>query len=138
MMLTVHWKGGMAFDADVPSGNGFTLDATPESGGHNLGPSPVEALVSSVAACSAMDVVGILEKKRQKIDSYRIEVEWTRPPQGQWPRPILSMIVRHILKGPNLDPKAVQKAVELSDEKYCSVIATLRQAPAVSSEFRIE
>jgi len=137
-MIDVTWKGGMAFEADVPSGNGFTMDATVESGGQNLGPSPVEALLSSVAACSAMDVVSILEKKRQVVTDYHIEVEWTRPPQGQFPRPVLSIVVRHVLKGENLDPRAVAKAVELSDKKYCSVIATLRKCPPVVSEFRID
>jgi putative redox protein len=137
-MLTVHWRGGMAFEAEVPSGNNFTMDAIVESGGHNLGPSPVEALLSSAAACSAMDVVLILEKKRQVISDYRIEVEWQRPPQGQHPRPILSIVIRHIIRGENLDERAVARAVELSDQKYCTVVATLRHAPAVSSEYRIE
>jgi putative redox protein len=137
-MLSVRWKGGMAFEAQVPSGNNFVMDAHPEFGGDGLGPTPVEALLSSAAACSAMDVVGILEKKRQVITGYRIEVEWQRAPEGKYPRPILSMIIRHVLEGENLDASAVQKAVELSDQKYCSVVATLRQAPSVVSEFRID
>jgi putative redox protein len=128
----------MAFEAEVPSGNNFVMDGIPEIGGENKGPTPVEALLSSVAACSAIDVVMVLQKKRQVITNYRIEVEWQRVPQGAWPRPILSMTIRHILSGENLDSAAVERAVELSDQKYCSVIATLRQAPAVVSEYRIE
>ncbi len=137
-MLTVKWRGGMAFEAQVPSGNNFVMDAIPEFGGNNEGPTPVEAFLSSAAACSAMDVVSIMEKKRQRVTDYRIEVEWQRPPQGQSPRPILSVIIRHILKGEDLDVAAVQKAVELSDAKYCTVVTTLRHGPAVSSEYRIE
>jgi putative redox protein len=137
-MLTVQWRGGMAFEAEVPSGNNFVMDAIPEVGGQDKGPTPVEALLASVAACSAIDVVMVLQKKKQNIRSYRIEVEWTRAPQGEWPRPILSMIVRHVLSGDNLDPNAVQRAVELSDSKYCSVMATLRHGPALVSEYRIE
>ncbi len=128
----------MAFEAEVPSGNNFVMDAIEEFGGKNLGPTPVEAFLSSAAACSAMDVVSILEKKRQKVTDYRIEVEWQRPPQGQAPRPVLSVIIRHILRGENLDPGAVQKAVELSDSKHCTVVATLRHGPTVLSEFRID
>ncbi|HEY0868043.1 MAG TPA: OsmC family protein, partial [Fimbriimonas sp.] len=74
-MVTVEWTGGMAFEATPPSGNKFVMDAIPEFGGSNLGPTPLEALLASVAACSAMDVVSVLTKKRQKVLSYRIEVE---------------------------------------------------------------
>jgi putative redox protein len=128
----------MAFEAFPPSGNAFTMDATPESGGENKGPNPVEALCASVAACSAMDVISILQKKKQNVSSYRIEIEWTRGPDGVYPRPITSMVVRHIVVGTNLDPAAVARSVELSDSKYCTVISTLREAPAIISEFRIE
>lgn len=129
----------MVFGAEVPSGSGFTMDAYPEVEGQpTKGPTPVEALLSSIAACSAMDVVNILEKKRQKIDSYRVEVEGERVPVGEWPRPFLSITVKHIVKGENIDPDAVARAVELTDEKYCSVIATLRQAPRVESVWEIE
>jgi putative redox protein len=128
----------MAFEADVPSGNNFVMDAIEEFGGQNKGPTPVEAFLSSAAACSAMDVISIMEKKRQKVTSYKIEVEWQRPPQGQSPRPVLSIVIRHILVGEDLDAAAVQKAVELSHDKYCTVVATLRHGPAVSSEYRIE
>lgn len=137
-MVVVNWKGGMAFEANPPSGNRFVMDAIPESGGEDKGPTPVETLVSAVAACSAMDVIGILQKQRQKINEYRIEVEWTRAPQGEWPRPITSIVVRHVVKGENVDEGALARAVELSDTKYCSVIATLRIGPEVKSEFKIE
>ena len=137
-MVSVEWKGGMAFEALPPSGNRFVMDAIPESGGDNQGPTPVEALCASVAACSAMDVILILQKKKQHVTAYRIEVEWTRGPEGVYPRPITSMVVRHVVKGNNLDAAALARAVELSDTKYCSVIATLRSGPAVTSEYRIE
>lgn len=137
-MLTVNWKGGMAFEADPPSGNRFVMDAIPEVGGEDKGPTPVEALCASVAACSAMDVLSILEKKKQVVTAYRIEVEWRRGPEGQYPRPIVGMVVRHVVQGESLDPAAVARAVQLSDEKYCTVIATLRTAPSVVSEWKIE
>jgi putative redox protein len=137
-MVIVNWTGGMSFEATPPSGIRFKMDAHPDFGGEGKGPSPVEALLSSIAACSAMDVLAILRKKQQKVSAYRIEVEGTRGPEGEYPRPFKSMIVRHIVTGDNIDPHAVEKAVELSDQKYCSVIATLREAPSVCSEFRVE
>lgn len=137
-MVTVNWVGGMAFEADPPSGNKFLMDSHVDFGGENRGPSPVEALLSAVAACSAIDVLAILKKKQQDVTAYRIEVEGERPPQGQYPRPFTSIVVTHIVTGNDIDPAAVARAVELSDGKYCSVIATLRAGPTVTSDFRIE
>lgn len=137
-MVTIEWKGGLAFEASPPSGNRFTMDAIPEVGGENRGPTPVEALMASLAACTAMDVLSILRKKKQVVTGYHVEVEGHRAPEGEWPRPFRSMIVRHIVRGEGLDPAAVERAVELSDSKYCTVLATLRQSPAVVSEWRIE
>ncbi len=137
-MLTVDWKGGMAFEASPPSGAAFVMDTYPESGGHNLGPTPVETLVSALAGCTAMDVVSILQKKRQNLDAYRLEVEWDRGPEGVWPRPVTAVRVRHVLRGKDLDEVAVARAIELSDTKYCSVSATLRPGVAIHTEFVIE
>lgn len=137
-MLTVNWKGNMAFEADPPSGNRFILDAHPDFGGQNLGPSPVEALLASIAACSAMDVLSILQKKKQDVTAYRIEVEGDRIAPGEWPRPFTAIRVRHIVSGNNVDPAAVERAVQLSDEKYCSVMATVREGAQIQSEWTIE
>lgn len=137
-MVTLRWNEGGGFEADVPSGVKFVLDTHPDFGGHRLGPTPVEALLSSVAACSAIDVLDILKKKRQVVTSYRVEVDGDRPPPGQYPRSFSEIRVRHILAGENLDPIAVARAVELSDTKYCTVITTLRAAPDVKTTWHIE
>lgn len=135
--MTVRWKGQRAFEAEPPSGNRFVMDAYPGSGGQNLGPTPLEAFVASGAACSAMDVIQILEKKRQRVMAYRIEVEGERTAEGVYPRPYVGMTFRHIVEGVDLDAQAVEQAVRLSDEKYCSVIATLRAAPEITSVFEV-
>ena len=137
-MLRVEWKGGMAFEANPPSGASFVMDTYPESGGTNSGPTPVETLVSALAGCTAMDVISILQKKRQEVQGYRLEVEWDRGPEGEWPRPVTAVRIRHVLSGVDLDPVAVARAIELSDTKYCSVSATLRPGVAISTEFKIE
>lgn len=136
-MLTVEWKGGMAFEANPPSGRRFMMDAIPEEGEAGLGPSPVETLIGALAGCSAMDVVLILGKKKQTITDYRIEVEWDRGPTGVFPRPITAIRVRHLVKGENLDPDALARAVELSDEKYCTVATTLRMGTQISTSWEI-
>ncbi len=138
MMVSVKWVGGKAFEANPPSGHSFVIDSHDDFGGEGRGPTPVETLLSSIAACSAIDVLAILEKKKQRVTAYRVEVDGERPPPGEFPRPFRSIVVRHIVRGTDIDPAAVARAVELSDEKYCSVIATLRAAPTVTSEFEIE
>jgi putative redox protein len=137
-MVEVHWKGGMAFEALPPSGYKFVLDSHHDFGGQMLGPTPVEALLASIAACSAMDVVSILKKKQQTISAYRLEVDGVRGPEGEFPRPFVSISVKHILSGENLDPVAVARAIQLSDEKYCTVMATLRLGPPISTNWLIE
>ena len=69
---------------------------------------------------------------------YRVEIDGERGPRGVYPRPFLSITLRHIVRGENIDPAAVARAVELSDTKYCTVITTLRAAPEVKSEFVVE
>jgi len=109
------------------------MDAYPESGGQDLGPTPLEAFLASAAACTAMDVISILEKKRQKVASYRVEIDGERSEPDVYPRPYLCLTLRHIVEGENLDPDAVARAVALSDEKYCTVVATLRANPEIKS-----
>lgn len=137
-MIKLDWKGKMAFEASMPDGTGFRMDTNPDSGGESSGASPVEALLASIAACTAMDVVAILRKMRHEPTSYRIEIEHERTPAGEFPRPITAVTLRHVLEGEGLDPEAVARAIELSDTKYCSVMATLRFGPKVASEFRID
>lgn len=137
-LTILDWKGGMAFEATPPSGKTLLMDASPDDGGDSTGPSPVETLLSAIAGCSAMDVIMILEKKKQKVTSYRVEIDGERGPRGVYPRPFLSITLRHIVRGENIDPAAVARAVELSDTKYCTVITTLRAAPEVKTEFVVE
>lgn len=138
MNVSVEWKGNLTFEATAPSGVPFVMDASHDDESTPKGPTPLEVMVASLAACSAVDVVGILAKKRQIVESYRIEVEGTRPEPGTYPRPFTALVVRHILTGQDLDPAAVERAVSLSDEKYCSVAATLRQKPEIKTEVVIK
>lgn len=137
-LTTVDWKGGMVFESTPPSGNRLVMDISVEEGGTNIGPTPVEALLSAIAGCSAVDVVMILQKKKQVLTSYRVEIDGERGPVGVYPRPFTSVTMRHIVSGENLDPAAVARAVALSNEKYCTVLATIRSSPNVTSEWAIE
>jgi putative redox protein len=137
-MVTVSWVGNLAFEVSPPSGIKFVVDSHAELGGTGRGPTPIEAFLGALASCSAIDVISILRKKQQKVTTYRIEIDGERPPPGEFPRPFTSIIVRHIVTGENIDPKAVERAIELTDQKYCSVIATVRSAPPITSVYEIE
>lgn len=137
-MVQVNWKENMVFEASTPTGNKLTMDGYPGEGEVSAGPTPLEALLASVAGCSAMDVISVLEKKRQVVTAYRVEIDGERAPEGTWPRPYLSLTIKHIVSGDGLDPVAVARAVELSDTKYCSVVSTLRVSPTVESIWEIE
>ena len=130
-MINLEWKGDLRFQAVMPDGTGFLMDSETE------GPSPVQSLAAAVAGCAAMDVISILEKQRQKVISYRVEIEYERPPEGVYPRPITAMKIRHIVDGENVSPEALERAIKLSDEKYCSVMETLRVNPKIESDYRI-
>src|SRR5688572_134925 len=107
MKAALDWQGGLAFGADVPSGVELTFDNA-EEGESPKGPSPMEALLTSLAACTAMDVISILKKKRQDVVSYRVEIEGDRNPPGAWPRPFTEFRIKHIVEG-NVDPVALQR-----------------------------
>lgn len=85
-----------------------------------------------------MDVISILQKKRQPVKAYRVEIDGERNPPGEFPRPFKSITIRHIVEGDQVDPNAIEMAVRLSDEKYCTVITTLRLAPTVRSVWKHE
>lgn len=136
-MITVDWKGGRAFEATPPSGKSIVFDAYPESGGKDRGPTPLEAFVASLAACTGMDVLSILEKKKQVVNRYSIEIEGERTREGIYPRPYTSFAIRHVIEGDDVDPEAVERAIQLSEEKYCSVAATLRSGPEIKATYEI-
>lgn len=137
-MVKIDWKGNLVFEATAPSGNKIVFDTHPETGGRNQGPTPAEAFLAALGACTAMDVVSILEKKRQTVTAYRIEIEGERTPSEDFPRPFAAIAIRHVVSGVDLDPAAVARAVQLSDEKYCTIAATLRERPDIRTEWAIE
>lgn len=106
-----------------------------DSGENASDPSPAQALLAVTGACSAMDVISILRKKRQAVTGYEVELEGDR--RETHPRSFTAIRIVHKFRGVNLDPRAVEEAIRLSEEKYCTVIASLRPTVAVSSRFEI-
>ena len=120
------------FVGTTPSGHTIALDTDSQ---RSIAPSPVELLLVALGSCTAVDVVGILKKKRQNVSHYMVEVSGNR--RDDYPRKYTSMKVHHVLTGSNLSEKAVAQAIELSENKYCSVAATLRPTVEIQSSFEI-
>lgn len=137
-MVTVKIKHieEMQFRGENEAGISVTMDASPEFGGGNAGMKPMEMLLVSLGGCTAMDVVEILKKKRQEVTDYEVNVSGER--RDEHPRIFTSISIQHVVRGKNIDPGAVQRAVELSTDKYCSVIGMLRKSVKIDVSFKAE
>jgi putative redox protein len=125
-------RGGMAFHAEPSSGH--TLDFDDRQS--NTGGSPVETVLAALAACSGMDVTAIATKKRQQVESYRIEV--TGHQRDEYPQVYTDIDVVHVLTGRDLSEAAIRRSIELSATKYCPVNAMLSAgATTVHHRYRI-
>jgi len=127
----VKWIGGQQFVAVSPSGHALAMDSDRQS---NTGPGPMELLLMALGACTATDIVIILEKKRQKLQSLEVICSGERavdPPQV-WTK--VEILFR--LRG-NIEEGAAQRAIQLSEEKYCSVSATLKKSAELTWRYEI-
>ena len=115
-----------------PSGHAITIDT---DRARNSAPSPMELLLLALGSCTGVDVVSILRKKRQTVTDYRVEVRGER--RADHPRSYKRMEVHHIVTGRNISERSVAQAIELSEQKYCSVAATLRPTAEIVSSFEI-
>lgn len=128
----VHFASNDFFVGITPSGHSVTLDT---SGERSVAPTPMELLLIALGSCTAVDVIGILKKKREEVNDYRVEVWGER--REEHPRSYRKLGVHHIVRGRSVSKRAVKQAIELSETKYCSVAATLRPAAEIVSSFEI-
>jgi putative redox protein len=129
---TVQYAGDEYFIGTPPSGHSQIIDTKAD---RRSAPTPVEMLLVSVAACTAADVVSILEKKRQDVSAYRVEISGER--KDDHPRAFTRFQIHHIVHGRSVSEKAVADAISLSDTKYCSVAATVRPAAEITTSYEI-
>jgi putative redox protein len=127
---------GMTFAGEAGSGHRLTMDAAEHAGGEDHGFLPMELLIVGLAGCTAMDVIGILRKKRQHVTGYEVQVRGERAEDH--PMVFVEVTVEHIVTGHDVQPAAVARAVELSETKYCGASATLSKTAKVTHTFRIE
>jgi putative redox protein len=118
-------EGGLSID----------MDGSPEIGGQDQGPRPMQVLLMALGGCSSMDVLSILKKMRQEVQDYKVVIDGERE-DGAIPSVFRKIHVHFILKG-NLDPEKVKQAIALSMDKYCSVSAMLQHDAEITHDFEI-
>ena len=132
--IKVNWMENMAFKAEM-DGHEIILDAAERVGGENRGPRPKPFMLTSLAGCTGMDVVSILKKMKVEVDDFNIIVEGEL--SEEHPKQYTKMHVVYEFKGEDLPMKKLEKAVRLSDEKYCGVSALYKKAIKLTHEIRV-
>lgn len=135
MKARVKWIEDMAYLAESGSGHALVVDGPPELGGRNLGPRPMELLLMGLGSCSAVDVVHILKRARQPVTDCVVEIEADRAETV--PKVFTAIRMHYIVSGDGLDTGRVERAVNLSAEKYCSASIMLGRAVTIEHSFEI-
>ena len=130
--VTTEWKGGLTFESDNPSGKSVIMDTDIEGQSERFGLSPKAMMLSSLAGCSGLDVISLLEKMKEPIDDFRIEV--TGELTDEHPKYYHTVFIEYHFYGSDLDKKKCERAVNLSVEKYCGVMEMFRQFAEIKTD----
>ena len=128
----VSWVDGALFVAEGGSGHTFTMDGSPEVGGRNLASRPMEVVLMGMGGCTAIDVVSMLKKQRQDIEGVEVSLEAERA--DDHPKVFTSVKLVYTVRGRKLNRALIERAVGLSDEKYCSATAMVRKSAEITHE----
>lgn len=135
MKARIKWIEGVAFLGETGSGHGVVMDGAVEGGGRNLGPRPMEMMLLGAGGCTSYDVVHILKKARANITDCVAEIEAVRADTD--PKVFTSIHLHFIVSGRNLKPEQVERAINLSAEKYCSATIMLGKTADITHDFEI-
>jgi putative redox protein len=135
MTVRATLETGMRFDVETGSGHHVILDVADHDGGHDSGPSPMEMLLVGLAGCAGMDIIAILRKKRQEITGYKLRVHGSRAEKH--PKVFLEITVEHFFTGHNIRPDAVERAIELTEDRYCGASAMLSKTARINHSYHI-
>lgn len=138
MECTVNWVPamGMGFVAETGSGHVLTMDGAPDGGGRNLAPRPMETVLAGTAGCTAYDVVLILQRGRHDVRTCQVVVTSERATTD--PKVFTKINMHFALSGPGLTETAVERAVKLSHEKYCSASIMLGKTAEITTSFAFD
>lgn len=135
-IVKIKWVDGLKFVATDSEGNSIVMDASRQAGGESSGFSPIQLLLAALGGCTGMDVVHIMRKQRQQVDGLEILVSGRRVKEP--PRVYTNIHVEYKIEGKNIEESAVQRAIYLSENKYCSVVAMLWAKAEVESNYTIQ
>ena len=133
-IVDLSWKQNLAFETEM-DGHKLTIDVSPEMGGDDLGPRPKKLMLTALAGCTGLDVIMILKKMKIVPESFNVIVEGGLTEDH--PVKYNEMKVIYQFKGKDLPMEKLEKAVKLSEEKYCGVSAVYRDVMPMSTEIRI-
>ncbi len=131
----LKWVENLKFIGDTPSGHSIAIDGPREVGGDDSAVRPGELTLVALGGCTAIDVVTILRKMRIEFDSFEVVVN--AEPAEEHPKVWTKLHLKYIFKGKNIDESKVKKAIELSEERYCSVSAMLKKTAELTYEYEI-
>jgi putative redox protein len=132
----VRWTGKRQFVGMDEWGHTVVMDSRPEYRGEGTGVRPMEIVLHGLAACTGMDVISILEKKRQDVRSFEVNVS-AEQRTDQYPKIYTRIELEYVVGGYGVKPSAVERAIELSEEKYCSVSGMLGEQVSIHTTFRV-
>jgi putative redox protein len=137
MECTVNWmpSTGMGFVAETGSGHFLTMDGAPDGGGKNLAPRPMETVLAGTGGCSAYDVVLILQRGRHDVRGCQVKLTSERAPTD--PKVFTRIHMHFVVTGRNVPPPAVERAIALSHERYCSASVMLGKTADITTSFEM-
>jgi len=136
LKLSVRWLENVSFIAQTESNHAIVMDGAPEGGGRNLGPRPMETVLAGTGGCTAYDVITILRKARQPVKGCALDIDAERAPQD--PKVFTRIHFHFVLTGTGIDRKHVERAIQLSAEKYCSASIMLGKTAVITHDFEIK
>jgi putative redox protein len=133
---TVDWQGGLKFTGKSKFGFDITLDGSKKAGGEEDGYQPLELMIYALAGCTGMDVISIAKKMKQDVSNLQINVESEQ--KEEHPRFMTKAHIEYIFTGKNLKKEMLERAIQLSEEKYCVVGTTLSGITKITHSMKIE
>jgi len=137
MECTINWlaASGMGFVAETGSGHLIVMDGAPDGGGRNLAPRPMETVLAGAGACTAYDVVLILKRGRHQVTGCQVKVTSERAPSD--PKVFTRIHLHFVVSGIDVPEVAVERAIELSHDKYCSATIMLAKTAQITTSHEI-
>jgi putative redox protein len=135
MKARVKWVEQVSFLGETESNHAILMDGAAAAGGRNLGPRPMEMLLLGAGGCTSFDVISILKKSRQAVSDCYVELEAERAETD--PKVFTKIHMHFVITGKDIKPEAVEKAIKLSAEKYCSASIMLGQTAVITHDFEV-